>query len=147
VEEGGGENLALGGVGGFQVDSSSDALDGLITALKGMTRSIRIIEGTAYTSLHEERDEGSYRDKMREKAEVLRELPEAMAPFMDEMEQRERDAIEARLAAFARSAGTALKLGSVFYMSALLYPEDYTEGEPNDLERWIVELEQGRGRR
>jgi hypothetical protein len=129
------------------VNSSSEALDGLITALRGVTRSIRTIESAALTALHEERDEVAYRGLMREKAEVLRDLPSAMAPFVQRMEQRERDAIEPRLDGFARSAGTALKLDSVFYMSALLYPENYTEGEPNDLERWIVELEQGRGRR
>jgi hypothetical protein len=49
-------------------------------------------------------------------------------------------AIQEGLRRFARSAGTALSLNSVFYMSALLYPEDYCEGEPNDLEAFLEEL-------
>jgi hypothetical protein len=129
------------------MDSSTDAFDGLITALKGVTRSVRTIESAALTALHEQKDEGTYRGLMREKAEVLRDLPSAMAPFVQRMEQGVRDAIEPRLNGFARSAATALKLDSVFYMSALLYPEDYQEGGPNDLELWVDELERGRNRK
>ena len=43
--------------------------------------------------------------------------------------------------AFSFSAGKALDLNSVFYMSALLYPEDYADGDTNDLENFIIQLE------
>ena len=35
----------------------------------------------------------------------------------------------------------SLDIGSVFYMSALLYPDDHKPGEPNALESWLAELE------
>lgn len=38
------------------------------------------------------------------------------------------------------SASTALRIGSVFFMTALLYPEDYKPGDLNDLEAYIEEL-------
>ena len=46
-----------------------------------------------------------------------------------------------QIGAFSFSAGKALDLGSVFYMKALLYPEDYADGDNNDLENFIVQLE------
>jgi len=49
-------------------------------------------------------------------------------------------AIREGLKRFADSADNALSLDSVFYMSALLYPEDYHEGEANDLELFAEEL-------
>jgi hypothetical protein len=41
---------------------------------------------------------------------------------------------------FSMSASTALRIGSVFFMTALLYPEDHKPGDPNDLEVYIGEL-------
>jgi len=50
--------------------------------------------------------------------------------------------ISTRLEQFSMSAGAALRIGSVFFMTALLYPEDHKPGEPNDLETYISELRQ-----
>lgn len=42
---------------------------------------------------------------------------------------------------FSNSAETALSLNSCWYMSALLYPEDYQDGTPNNLEKLIQEIQ------
>ena len=42
---------------------------------------------------------------------------------------------------FARRAGMALSLESIFFMGALLYPEDYQDGDRNDLERFLDRFE------
>ncbi len=39
-----------------------------------------------------------------------------------------------RLERFAENASRALSIGSVFYMYALLYPDNHIKGEPNDLD-------------
>ncbi|GAB6058493.1 hypothetical protein [Desulfonatronum parangueonense] len=123
---------------------ADDARTRLVTALSGVAEEIRRVEAEALAALHDRGDDGFYRTRMREKAEVLRSLPKAMASFVEQLPREEREEIDYRLERFSMSASTALKLNSVFYMSALLYPEDYREGEPNDLERFVSDLEQGR---
>jgi hypothetical protein len=82
----------------------------------------------------------SYRDGMRRKAELLAGLPKASSPVLRGLPEDARQAIQEGLWGFARNAGNALSLDSVFYMSALLYPEEYCEGEANDLELFLEEL-------
>ena len=50
------------------------------------------------------------------------------------------DEITQKLEQFSMSASTALRIGSVFFMTALLYPEDHKPGEPNDLDAYIEKL-------
>jgi hypothetical protein len=71
---------------------------------------------------------------------LLMELPELVDPFSDGMAKNVRAEIEVGLNSFARRAAQALELSSLFYMSALLYPEDYREGDRNDLELFIERL-------
>ncbi|SDB35976.1 hypothetical protein SAMN05660653_01692 [Desulfonatronum thiosulfatophilum] len=123
---------------------ADDALTRLVTALSGVAKEIRRIETDALATLHGRGDDAFYRKRMREKAEVLQYLPKTMGSFVEQLPLEEREEINYRLDKFSMSASTALKLDSIFYMSALLYPEDYREGEPNDLERFISELERSR---
>lgn len=51
-----------------------------------------------------------------------------------------REKARLRLARFTASAENALALDSVFYMSALLFPDEYRDGEPNDLELFRDEI-------
>ncbi len=46
-----------------------------------------------------------------------------------------------RLERFAQNASQALAIGSVFYMYALLYPDNHVKGEPNDLELLAEEIQ------
>lgn len=112
----------------------------LIAALRETAQTIRSIEASAGKDL-EKGDKEGYTEKMREKARLLQDLPETLGPLAEDLPDTVREPVEDRLERFSASAANSLRLNSVFYMYALLYSEDYTEGEPNDLERFIAELE------
>ncbi len=71
---------------------------------------------------------------------LLMELTEMVAPFCDGMAKDARAEFETGLNSFAMRAAQALELSSIFYMAALLYPDDYKEGDRNDLELFIDRL-------
>ena len=107
--------------------------------LEERAQDVRRIEQQALRDL-ERKDVQSYRDGMRRKAELLAGLPKASIPLISGLPEDAAQGIGEGLWRFARNAGNALSLGSVFYMSALLYPAEYREGEPNDLEVFLEEL-------
>jgi len=108
----------------------------LVLAL-GAARTIRDVEKAAHHALHEAGDEASYRAGMMEKCRLLSGLPEAVSDYLMDADGPEAEAFAAGLENFARKAAQAMSINSVFYMSALLYPEDYAEGDPNDLETFL----------
>jgi hypothetical protein len=95
---------------------------------------IRRLEAAAREVLLTERREDRYRRLMLQKSLVLSALPEEAEDFVRALPDPLRLQVAQRLSAFQRSANTAMELDSVFFMSALLYPEAYKEGDPNDLE-------------
>jgi hypothetical protein len=115
------------------------SLTAFFSWLEERARDVRRMEGQALREL-ERNNIQSYRDGMRRKAELIAGLPKASIPIIRGLPEDARQAIQEGLWRFASSAGNALSLESVFYMSALLYPEDYIEGEPNDLEIFLEEL-------
>ena len=119
----------------------NEPLAQVISALQERAREIRSLEAEAQKALYERGDEASYRRKLAAKTDLLSQLPTALAPLLAELPEGERERIAERLDRFAASAGRARALESVFYMAALLYPADYREGEPNDLENWLKQLE------
>jgi hypothetical protein len=115
------------------------SLTDLFLRLEERAGDVRRMEAQARRDLEQNNVQG-YRDAMRRKAELLAGLPRASLPLPSELPEEARQAIQEGLWRFARNAGNALSLNSVFYMSALLYPEDYREGEANDLELFLEEL-------
>lgn len=109
--------------------------------LRDRIRQVRDIENSAHELLHHAGDEAGYRKAMHAKAELLAGLSAAAAPFLDSIGMERRPMIEHRLDMFSQSARRSLDIGSVFYMSALLYPDDHKPGEPNTLESWLAGLE------
>lgn len=85
-------------------------------------------------------DQEAYRAVMREKAELLAHLETEGSARLKEVPGPLRARVQSGLRRFSSSAENALSIGSVFYMSALLFPEDYQEGQPNDLERFCDDL-------
>ncbi|NLV97780.1 MAG: hypothetical protein GX043_10660 [Desulfovibrionales bacterium] len=102
---------------------------------------IKAAEAKALELLHGAGDEQGYRENMRLKAQILADLADNAQPFLDDVSSVHRPTIEHRLNMFAQSAQRSLDLDSVFYMSALLYPEDHEPGQPTTLELWIRDLE------
>lgn len=112
--------------------------------LRDRIRQVRDIESAAYDLLHNAGDDAGYREAMHRKAELLANLSANAAPFLDALSLERRPMIEHKLDMFSQSARRSLDIGSVFYMSALLYPDDHKPGEPNTLEIWLTELERSK---
>jgi hypothetical protein len=112
----------------------------LIAALEGVARRVRKLEAEAAEALHDLDDAATYRRKLEQKTWLLLELPETLEPLLAGIEKKKADNIRGKLRNFARRAKPAMELGSPFYMSALLYPEDHRDGAQNDLELFIERL-------
>ncbi|GAB1410134.1 hypothetical protein MASR1M90_12880 [Desulfovibrionales bacterium] len=113
-----------------------------LSFLREQVQQIASIETDAQAKLHDQNDPDGYRHAMSTKASLLAALPRTAAPHLDAVPMEIRPMAEHRLDMFASSAKRSLEIGSVFFMSALLYPEDHQPGQPNDLERWLHDLEQ-----
>lgn len=101
---------------------------------------VKATEDKALHLLHTIGDQEGYQENMRLKAQILSNLSEHARPFLDAVPLTHRPSIEHRLDVFSQSAQRSLDLDSVFYMSALLYPEEHQPGEPNTLELWLRDL-------
>lgn len=119
-------------------------MNAFLDFLRDRIRQVREAEESSLALLHEQGDEAGYRDGMRRKAEILARLASEADPFLDEVGLITRPMFEHRLGMFSQSAKRSLDIGSVFYMSALLYPEDHQPGQPNTLETWLADLERGK---
>jgi hypothetical protein len=112
----------------------------LADSLDEKARRVKALETEAEAVIHGEGDQARYKEFMRQKAELLKALADDAAPLVKALGPGLADAAGERLADFSRNADNALRIGSVFYMSALLYPDEHTPGEPNNLERLAVEV-------
>lgn len=88
-------------------------------------------------------DTQGYNEKMRAKAEAVASLAKDAAPVLAPLPDALREPVLRGLLRFSQSAAMGLKLGSVFYMSALLYPDDHKPGEPDNLALFIGEIAAG----
>lgn len=77
---------------------------------------------------------------MHEKAQFLAQLAQQGEPLTASLPVSDKRLVQERLERFSYSAQRALELDSVFYMSALLFPENHTPGQPNDLELFAAEI-------
>lgn len=89
------------------------------------------LESEANQALHQENDTPRYRELMQQKANVsCRHSRGNTSPVVPAGRQSPHGS---QAPGQVYSAENALSIGSTFYMSALLYPEDYQEGQMNDL--------------
>ena len=103
-------------------------------------RSLKDCERRALASLYDDGDEAAYRALMAERAKQIAALEADGAPLIAALPDSLRSAATETLAGFSAGARTALRIGSVFYMSALLYPDEHKQGEPDNLQRLIAGL-------
>ena len=85
-------------------------------------------------------DTPAYTARMQEKARLLASLEEEGETYLEGLPEPLQDQAGHRLHCFSASARNALRIGSIFYMSALLYPEDHKPGQPDDLQVFIRRL-------
>ncbi len=115
-------------------------IETVLDMVQDTARSIRELEKDALEALHGRGDKETHRFNMMEKCELLAELPEHAEPYL-KGDDPTTERLRTGLKDFARRANMALDLESIFFMSALLYPDDYQDGEPNDLERFLLRFE------
>lgn len=119
---------------------TNDQIAELRTNLSKIARQVASIEKEATEALHQNSRPDLYRSLMRQKAEMLSSLYADSLPVLTRLPDTDKtNIIKDALYSFAANASTALQLDSVFYMSALLYPDDHVPGTPNNLELFIAE--------
>jgi len=118
----------------------SESTSGALSALLSAAGTIRRMEREAREALFTRDDPDTHRQRLQEKTMLLMELSDLVRPFCEGMAKDVRAELETGLNSFAMRAEQAWELSSIFYMSALLYPEDYKEGDMNDLELFIDRL-------
>lgn len=118
---------------------SNQPLADLIDFLEKTSADVRRLEAEG-DALLEEDGQRAFQIKLEEKAEILASLGEKAWTLNEKVGGELGDEIGRRLDQFSMSASAALRIGSVFFMTALLYPEDHKPGDPNDLEVYIEEL-------
>ncbi|WP_319467321.1 hypothetical protein [uncultured Pseudodesulfovibrio sp.] len=117
----------------------NQALAELIQYLEEVARRVRQLEEEGDAVLNSE-GQVAFQVKLEEKAELLASLGEKTWALTEKIGGDLGDEVVQKLEQFSMSASTALRIGSVFFMTALLYPEDHKPGEPNDLENYIADL-------
>jgi len=105
--------------------------------LRALAGEVRRIESQADRVLEEKYDLQEYRSLLQKKAEILSSAPEELRPLIDDLPQPLKEKVEYQLGLFAGNAEQSLNVNSVFFMRQLLYPENYCEGQDNDLEKFI----------
>lgn len=116
-------------------------VDTLVSHLTEWSEGLNDLEKQATKELYDNNNETAYRDLMRRRAELLRSLPERATGLPQPLRAAaDFPSVLETLRGFAQNADNALRLDSIFYMSALLYPDEHTPGEPNNLELLIREL-------
>ncbi len=112
----------------------NDAYNAIADLLDIEAGKVRVIESLAKSELYENKDEDAYRELMRKKALLLSALADQLNDAIQVLDDKGKAFIIERVDQFALSASQSLKINSVFFMSALLYSEEYNEGDKNDLE-------------
>ena len=102
---------------------------------------IMAVEAEALRML-EAGDTPGHNAKMREKAEMLAALCTDAKPLLAELPGELRFKLTLALEHFSGNARKALGFKSVFYMAALLYPDNPKKGEPDNLTLCIDRIEQ-----
>ena len=123
-----------------QKNEFTPAMQELIDMLSNQAARIRELDQTADNSLHEHGDIQQYTQALHSKAELLSELSDLARPYLTDLPAEQQERIAQQLGVFSRNARQALEVDSIFFMRQLLYPEDYQEGQENDLERFISSL-------
>lgn len=117
-----------------------EKISAVLEVLRSNATKIRMLEAEAQKALFERDDNAAYEQKLREKALLLMDLPETVHPLLDGVKSDAANEIRSAVAGFSRRAEPALELSSTFFMSALLYPEDFRPGDKNNLEKFIEDF-------
>ncbi len=124
-----------------------EKISAALEVLQSSATTIRLLEMEAQEALFEHDDNAAYKQKLREKALLLMELPETLHPLLEGVKSDAANEIRSAANGFSRRAEPALGLSSTFFMAALLYPENSKPGDRNDLEKFIEDFRKRHARR
>lgn len=117
-----------------------DATARFLSWLRDRHQTIQRLEQQAQDAIYKDGDEQAYRGKMRARAELIAALDSDAAALVADLPGSIREEAESALNCFARGGRNALRIESVFYMSALLYPDEHKPGEPDNLQLLLRRL-------
>ncbi|MBQ7739478.1 MAG: hypothetical protein IJT59_07485 [Desulfovibrionaceae bacterium] len=100
---------------------------------------IKEAEDTAKSFLQKGDQEG-YKEHLINRAKLLERMPLDARAVIDPLPEDLKMPVERALQRFASSASMGLKLGSTFYLSALLYRDDHGVDEPDNLAYLLDEM-------
>lgn len=109
--------------------------------LKGYHAEVMAVEAKGLAFLQAD-DTPGYVTQMQEKAQMLSRMCDESKPHLEGLDGPWRAKLVSSLERFSNSANMALRLNSVFFMSALLYPDEHKAGEPDNLFLCIQRMEQ-----
>ncbi|MDR2800537.1 MAG: hypothetical protein LBB52_04620 [Desulfovibrio sp.] len=121
------------------MSEKNEKFSAYIAVLREKHGEIRALEEKALAALEE--DVETYRRLIAGRAERIAALADAGGDLRVELPEKVRLHAETALRRFSANAREALRLRSVFYMSSLLYPDTHKPGEPDNLQKLIVDLE------
>lgn len=118
------------------------ALERFIVFLEERAARVRALEAEAAQALEGPEGQAGFEKHMRAKAGLLAALSQDGKPLLADLPEAQASPLARKLKVFSAGASNSLRLNSVFYMSALLYPDEHKPGEPNNLEVFISGLRQ-----
>ncbi len=122
---------------------ADQVLERFIAFLEERSAQVRALEEQGAKALEEPGGQEKFGAVMRQKAELLAALSQDGKPLLEGLPGERAALLARKLKVFSAGASNSLRLNSVFYMSALLYPDDHRQGEPNNLDLFISELRRG----
>ena len=124
----------------MSANTHDQPLASLVLWLRNRHAEVMATEAQALARL-DAGDTTGHNDLMRRKAELLSSMAEDAKPLLEPLPGETRFNYALALESFSASARMSLRLNSVFYMSALLYPDDHKPGQPDNLTLCIDRME------
>ena len=124
----------------MSANTNDQPLASLVTWLRNRQAEVMAAEAQALARL-DAGDTPGHNDLMRRKAELLAAIAEEAKPLLEPLPGETRFNYALALESFSASARMSLRLNSVFYMSALLYPDEHKPGQPDNLTLCIDRME------
>ena len=124
----------------MSANTHDQPLASLVLWLRNRHAEVMATEAQALARL-DAGDTTGHNELMRRKAELLSSMAEDAKPLLEPLPGETRFNYALALETFSASARMSLRLNSVFYMSALLYPDDHKPGQHDNLTLCIDRME------
>lgn len=122
-------------------NENTDYINSVVSVLEGTVKKFNDAYEQAYRHLHYERDGEKYREKVKQRALLLVELPELIQDVLQCIhDDGIREEILYKVTFFAREAREYLENNNTFGLASLLTHQGSKIGDKNDLELLIEKL-------